>query len=226
MLPPALNIVFRIIALLTTIRALLLSSVLIMTSGLKNASSLDVYAGGEVGRSDVRNDQIFLPITSATPYSYDESHVAWQAAIGMRPIQMAGAEFTYIDFGHSSVNETGIFIPFIANARVKGPGAFAVVYAPPVFSHLDLYGKVGAAHLQTNLSANNVGHFICRPGLLCTSSVFVPNVFTIDSTNWDLAYGAGAQYEFSSLIMRVEYERARVSGGDPDFAGLGVFWRF
>jgi hypothetical protein len=55
--------------------------------------------------------------------------------------------------------------------------------------------------------------------------VAVPPVST-DQTDTRLSYGAGAQLKLAALRVRLEYQRIRADGGDPDLVSLGLAWMF
>jgi hypothetical protein len=190
------------------------------------ADPLGFYIGGALGRSTTRNDQIVFTSPFVIPQSYDldEHHTAWKAMLGLRPIPVLGAELEYLDFGHPSVSSTFAELPLEADARVKGPALFAVGYIPLPIPLLDIYAKVGLAHLQTTVNATNVGHYICSAA--CPNIAWIPGVYHLNRTAWSGAYGVGAQLKLSSIAVRVEYERVSESGGDPDLLSLGITWGF
>jgi hypothetical protein len=190
------------------------------------AAPLGFYIGGALGRSTIRNDQIVFTSPFVIPQSYDldEHHTAWKVMLGLRPIPVLGGELEYLDFGHAGVNSTFAELPLEADARVKGPALFAVGYIPLPIPLLDIYGKVGLAHLQTAVNATNVGHLICTT--VCSAIAWIPGVYHLDRTAWSSVYGAGAQLKLSSIAVRVEYERVLESGGDPDLLSLGLTWSF
>jgi opacity protein-like surface antigen len=89
-----------------------------------------------------------------------------------------------------------------------------------------LYGKVGAARLQSKFSGIvNVGdtYLPCTPGVMQYG-------FCLFSRQWNrtdlgLAYGAGVQLKSSSVAARFEYERIQQqSVGSPDLISFGIVW--
>jgi hypothetical protein len=162
------------------------------------ADPLSLYVGGGIGQSSVRDDRVAFTSPFVVPqiYDFDQHHTAWKVMLGVHPIPVLGAELEYLDFGDPSVNSTFKGFPLQADAQVKGPALFAVGYLPLPLPLLDLYGKVGLAHLQTRVAASNVGHPICAPDLACPDIVWIPGVYHANETHSSLAYGAGERTEW------------------------------
>jgi opacity protein-like surface antigen len=189
---------------------------------------LGLYIGGGAGNSTLRNDQIVLTSPFAVPahYDFDERATGWKAVIGLRPISLAGAELEYMDFGHPNVTSTLQGLPLLADAQAKGPALFGLGYLPIPVPALDIYGKLGLAHLHTEVNATNVGHELCAANVACPLIAWIPGVFHLNRTETSLAYGAGIQFKLSSMAARLEYERVSESGGDQDLLSLGLTWTF
>lgn len=161
-----------------------------------------VYIGAAVGQSNVRNDGYY----SSSYYGFDNHATAWQLTAGVRPISPIGLEYDYIDFG----SPNGYDGSYFNNGNSTTASAlFGVGYLPLPIPYLDIYGKLGVARLQVD------------------TTVFGPNApYHVGFTNSDIAYGVGAQFRFSNLALRAEYERVSDRTGDPDMLAVGVTWTF
>jgi hypothetical protein len=177
---------------------------------------LGMYVGGAIGQGQIAESASYPTI--ANPYlgEFKENHAAFKVMVGIRPISLVGAELTYIDFGHPS----GSIFNYSANASLKGPAAFGILYFPvPV---IDLYLKAGIARLQSDLSGFYASaDLICVGGEPCGVARF-----RLDRTNTSGAGGAGAQYKFGPWAVRAEYERFNAAGGNPSLLSVGVTGTF
>lgn len=174
---------------------------------------LGLYVGGAFGRSNVRVDST----ETRNLFSFNESHAAWKALVGIRPIAPLGAELEYIDFGHPARSIGGIS----EDARARAAGVFAVGFLPiPV---VDVYGKAGVARLQT--IAKGTLQTLQPTGQVCSNSS-VNCLFDSDHTDTRFAYGGGVQVKVLRVGVRAEYERISAPGGDPSLLSLGLTWTF
>ena len=121
------------------------------TRSSEAADGIGVYIGGAAGQSTIRNDQISLDSPYSVParYDFDEHHTAWTLFLGIQPIRYLGAEVGYVNLGDPHVTTGLQGLPLVADAKVSGETLFAVGHLPPPLPMLDIYGKLGAAHLQT-----------------------------------------------------------------------------
>jgi len=178
---------------------------------------LGIYFGGAIGESTIRSNESVY----GNALDLSEHHTAWKLVAGMRPISPIGAEFEYIDFGHTSAaysaSVLGSTAGVAADAHPRAEALFAVFYLPIPLPLLDVYGKAGMARLQSDVNAS----FNCT-GPLCT--VVAP--FSSSYSDNRFAYGAGVQTKFGGLALRAEYERISANLGDPDLFSLGVTWTF
>jgi hypothetical protein len=166
-----------------------------------------LYAGGEIGEARVEADS-----QGYSASNFKENHSAYQFMVGLRPISVIGVEVDYVDFGHprSTLNDAA------ADATLKGAAAFAVFYLPaPV---IDIYAKAGLARLQSTLSGADAIQSACTS---CQ-----PSLFRLDRTDTHFAAGLGAQYKFSALAIRTEYEIFESAGEHPSVWSLGLTWTF
>jgi hypothetical protein len=175
------------------------------------ADLLGLYVGGAIGGSTVRADQSL----TGTPNDVTERHTGWKAMVGIRPLSVVGGELEYLDFGnpsYTSGSATGV-------VDSKAVAVFGLLYAPIPLPVFDLYGKLGAARLQTDVNGHEAG-LLCPPG--------VPNCSTIAASRHDtgVGYGAGVQFKFAAAAVRAEYEHVNTSSSSPDMFSLGLTWTF
>ena len=182
-------------------RALALTVLAIGAGGVAAAADFNpagLYAGIGIGQSNVRNDGYY----SGGNYDFSRHDTAWQLTAGLRPISPLGVEYDYIRFGSSN--------GYYGNGDGTSANAlFAVGYLPIPLPLVDVYGKLGVARLQT------------RTTQCCSLS---PQ--NVSATSSDFAYGLGAQVKLSHIVLRIEYERVRDRGGDPDLLAAGLIWSF
>jgi hypothetical protein len=181
---------------------------------------LGVYIGAGVGESQIGNNNDYY-----NPYGYaggfHDHDAAWKVIAGIRPIPIVGAELEYIDFGNAGGNSgyyNGNF-DYDVSAHPKATVLYGVGYLPIPLPFLDVFGKLGMAHLQTDNS-----YFI---GTGCIGAAqCVPVQSRFDEQDNKLAYGAGVQAKFQDFAFRGEYERISSTYGDPNAFMVSVTWTF
>lgn len=190
---------------------------------------LGLYVGAGIGESTVRSDASYtFGGYGGYGYGYDgyfdpTHHFAWKAMVGIRPLSLLGAELAYIDFGHPgsdgyNYNNSFYYGP---DSHPRAVAAFGVAHVPLPVPFVDIFGKVGAARLHTEVNGFD--------GANCNTNQPCPQYLSAFSQNrWDtrLAYGAGVQTGFWGLSVRAEYERIDSPYGDPDVFSVGVTWTF
>jgi len=187
---------------------------LLAVGGPKPASAADPigwYVGGAIGQAQVTEEVSGpeLPL----PVRFQETHSAFKAIVGLRPVSIVGAEISYMDFGHPS----GSFVGNPANASMKGGSAFGMFYFPvPV---IDVYLKAGIANIHSTV--NGAVPVPCPLGGPCGPAPFLQS-----QTNTGFAGGAGVQIKFGSWGARAEYERFNAAGANPYLWSLGLTWSF
>jgi OmpA-like transmembrane domain len=195
-------------------RPLKLAALLVPLSLCCNAAGaadlLGLYAGGAVGQADVNAQQSF----NSVPLHFDVHHDAWKVMLGVRPISLVGAEIEYVDFGQPHRNTAS----GINSVEDKAAVLSGLLYMPLPVPFFDVFGKVGLARLQNDVTAH-------LP-LLCPIGVANCGLFALNRTDTQLAYGGGAQIKIKSLSVRVEYERIQASDGNPELFSLGLTWSF
>jgi hypothetical protein len=187
------------------------------------ADPLGLYVGAAVGQSGVTG-KVANPSAAIAVFPvptsdvFDEEHSALKVMVGLRPIPLVGAEFSYLDLG----NPSGSLFGFPASASMKGESAFGILYLPvPV---VDVFAKAGAARLQSTFrgfAPNGIPDNICVAGVPCGTSPFQQ-----ERTTTAFAAGAGAQFKLGAWAIRAEYERFNVAGEAPHLASLGLTWSF
>ena len=191
---------------------------------------LGLYVGAGIGVSNVGNNYS-SNYCNCYPYGYyggynNNNNVAWKVMLGMRPVPVIGAEVEYLDFGSSNGNDGyyNSYYDYGANTHPKATMLFAVGYLPIPVPNLDVFGKLGAAHLQTDISFNTcTGAYnpAGGPGSCPTSSAYA-----IDQSNTKFAYGAGVQWRYQEFAFRAEYEGVSSEYGNPEAISVSVTWTF
>ena len=166
-----------------------------------------LYLGAGVGYSTVRSDDPAFGL----PGSLNDTEFAWKLIAGVRPIPYAGAEFEYIDFGHpnhdvgiNGINNSGL------DSHPRAEVLYGVGYLPLPVPTLDVFGKVGVAELQTDV----------------TTFVGSSQFFRQNESNTRVAYGVGVQSKAWGISFRAEYERISSQFGDPDAVTISATWTF
>ena len=165
------------------------------------------YLGAGVGYSTVRSDDPAFGL----PGSLNDTEFAWKLIAGVRPIPYAGAEFEYIDFGHpnhdvgiNGINNSGL------DSHPRAEVLYGVGYLPLPVPTFDVFGKVGVAELQTDV----------------TTFVGSSQFFRQNESDTRPAYGVGVQSRAWGLTFRAEYERISSQFGDPDAVTVSATWTF
>lgn len=175
------------------------------------------YLGAGVGYSTVRSDDSSYGL----PGYFNDHQTAWKVIAGVRPISLVGAEFEYIDFGQPG-NHNGFYNSayYGTDSHPRAAALFGVGYLPIPIPLFDVYGKVGVARLQTDVTTivtTNCTGTGCTPAL---------TIFRQNRTDNKLAYGVGVQTRAWGVAFRAEYERISSSYGDPDALTVGATWTF
>lgn len=222
--------------LLTLHPALLAAGLILLTLGASRdaqaAGPLGLYIGGAYGQAHIRAQLGGLGLNSsyAIPGDFDETHSAYQAVVGIRPISFLGAEVTYMNFGRSTVGNPSFSnvlplppapYPTAVQASQRGESAYALLYLPvPI---IDVYVKAGLSRINTDTSAT-----YALPGVgTCTISDPNCGFETVRRTVTDtsFAYGAGLQWKLGAWAIRGEYERFSAAGANPTLLSIGMTYR-
>jgi hypothetical protein len=132
----------------------------------------------------------------------------------------------YIDFG-SGNGDNGYYGNnyFYSNAssHPKATVLYGVGYLPLPTPFLDVYGKVGVARLQSDITTYAYPAGYCAPPYSACSA---PSVYRTDQTDTKFAYSAGAQFKWQDFAFRAEYERISSQFGDPAAVTVSATWTF
>ena len=179
---------------------------------------LGLYIGAGVGAANVGNNNY------AYNYGYYggyNNNLAWKGIFGIRPISVVGAEFEYIDFGSNNGN-SGFYngnYYYGPNAHPKASVLYGIGYLPLPVPFLDVYGKLGVARLQTDITS-----FSGCPGYPFNGCT--PVGFELNQTNNKFAYGVGVQWKIQDFAVRAEYEGISSTYGNPEAVTVNLTWTF
>jgi hypothetical protein len=184
---------------------------------------LGLYVGAGVGTATIGNN-----FDTYDPAGYGggfhDHDAAWKVLAGLRPIPFVGAELEYIDFGNAG-GDNGFYsgnYDYSVSAHPKATVLYGMGYLPIPLPFLDVYGKLGLAHLQTDNSYFT--YLVCTPPAGGGSCPSISSRF--DQNFNKLAYGAGVQAKFQDFAFRGEYERVSSPYGDPGAFMASVTWTF
>lgn len=212
---------FRLLSLLGV-----LLSLLVAAPAHASAKLLNIYVGAGVGYASVRaNRSNLFPSNPNSVGSFDRNGSAYQIMVGVRALELLGAEFDYIQLGKGGASPSWSGAGSLSDAHVsqKGEAAYAVLYLPvPI---LEVYLKAGVARLMTELSGVNVVPG-CSSPLDCIVPAGVRNYGAFNTTETTFASGAGVQWNVGRWAVRGEYERFAALGEHPDLLSLDVTWSF
>ncbi len=201
-------------------------ALLVFAAGALGASTsvladnpLGAYIGAGAGISNVGSDNY------AYNYGYNGNfgnNLVWKVMAGIRPISVVGAELEYIDFGSNNGHDGyyGNNYYFGPNSHPKATVLYGVGYLPLPLPFLDVYGKLGAARLQTDITSfSSPGYGTCAQPCIATP-------YRIDQSDNKFAYGAGVQTHFQDFTFRAEYEGINSQYGNPAAFTVGFTWTF
>ncbi|HET9389817.1 MAG TPA: outer membrane beta-barrel protein [Steroidobacteraceae bacterium] len=164
------------------------------------------YLGADVGQSTLRNDSL----------GFDQHGYGFDLRAGVRPIRYLGAEIEYVDLGDRHDFSDACFGGFHCDGthvRAQGGAAFGVVYLPIPHSLVELYGKAGAARLQTRATSTQFCDF-CDIVILDHT----------DTTDTDFAWGGGLQLHWWNFGFRGEFQQFQTHSGHPSLVSAGFTW--
>jgi Outer membrane protein beta-barrel domain len=184
---------------------------------------LGAYVGAGVGQSNVGSNNYY---DYGYYGGYHDNDVAWKAILGIRPIPILGAEVEYIDFG-SGNGDNGYYgynyYYSNASSHPKATVLYGIGYLPVPLPFLDVYGKLGAARLQSDITTYQYPSGYCQPPY---SGCNAPIGYRTDQTDTKFAWGAGVQAKFQDFAFRAEYERIDSQFGDPAAFTVSATWTF
>ena len=216
---------FRPAPLQATLALIAAATVSGMPQARAATNLVNVYAGAAYARSNLRaKDSNPIPFGGSGPLNaFDRSDSGYQFSLGVRGLELVGAEVDYFDLGSGSV--TNPYTPpgnpgTVSGATLsqKGEAAFAMLYLPvPI---IDIYLKAGVDRITSDLGAQ------FTPQATCFVSGCPTESLALHATTIGLALGAGAQWQFGNWGVRAEYERFTALGEHPDLVSVGVVWTF
>lgn len=186
---------------------------------------LGVYIGVGVGESQIGNYRDYYNSYGYSG-SFHDHDAAWKLIAGLRPISVVGAEIEYLDFGNAGGN-SGYYsgnYDYAVSAHPKATVLYGLGYLPLPLPFLDVYGKLGVAHLQTDNSYSYSD--VCPLPTAATSTGCPAESSRLDREDTRFAYGAGVQARFQDFAFRGEYERISSVYGDPNALMVSVTWTF
>jgi hypothetical protein len=165
---------------------------------------IGLYAGVGLGQSQIAVDSLDFKATD----------FGWKAVVGVRAVDLFGAEAEYVNLGRPHALDAAGHV----STHASGPAVFAIAYLPNPVPNLDLFGKAGIANIQQTASVSlGSGGSGCVAGITCDG---------LSTTTSEFAWGLGAQLRYGSLGVRAEVEQYRASGGNLNFATVGIYWSF
>ncbi len=136
---------------------------------------------------------------------FEIDDTAYKIIAGFRPLDFMAIEANYMDLGDGNI-DVG---PFNLKTKAKAAAAYAVFSLPIPLPILDVYAKAGVARWELDGSFDGTG------------------IDDLDDKGTDFAYGAGAQLNFGSLGVRLEWETFDVRNTDGlDLLTLGATYTF
>ncbi|MGD0489957.1 MAG: hypothetical protein ABSC32_00300 [Steroidobacteraceae bacterium] len=202
--------------------ALAVGAVGLCTQALAD-NPLGAYVGAGVGASNVGNNNNY---DYGYYGGYSDHDAAWKVIAGIRPLPIVGGEIEYIDFG-SGNGATGFYgngyLYSNASSHPKATVLYGLGYLPLPLPFLDVYGKLGVARLQSNITTYAYTSGYCAPPYSACSA---PASYRTDQTDTRLAYGAGVQAKWQDFAFRAEYERISSQFGDPAAFTVSATWTF
>lgn len=187
---------------------------------------LHVYVGAGAGYASLRAKYSSLFASSPDSLgSFDRNDTAYKVMVGVRALDLLGAEVDYFHLGSGGVSPSWSGPGSLSDAHVsqKGEAAFALLYLPvPI---VDVYLRAGVARLTTDLSAVNVVPG-CMSPLQCIVPGSIHNYGAFDTTETTFAFGAGVQWKIGRWAVRGDYERFAAVGEHPDLLSVDVTWTF
>jgi len=189
---------------------------------------LGFYVGAGFGAAN--QDQGYRNAPNGLPTSFPSDRFGWKVMLGARPSTWVGGELEYLDFGsthkgpvyQSTTNgvpdEPDEFLG--ASGRVRAVAAVAVGYVPLPLHWLEVFGKLGAAHVMTQFNASEYD-----PDDSTNYDTPIGHASeAVDASDNGLLYGGGLQAHLGALGLRLEYERISSSIGEPFMVSVGANW--
>lgn len=165
------------------LRTVLITTALALTTAVAHADS-SVYIGAGVGRGHVSDIYHTGEIPGLGPFFHIDNATAWDAIIGLRPVQPFAVEATYIDLGSDTYHWNNGQVSYNAHAAAL----YAIGFLPLPLPHLEVYGKAGLAQWQLNgktyISIVPLDRMrrLSSPGALACNCTTAPSAFGSNTT--------------------------------------------
>lgn len=196
---------------------------LVVCTSARAENPLGAYVGAGIGKANSQYGFFNDGLPGAD--NFNGNQFGWNAVIGIRPISLVGAELEYLDFGNARQGPSSIMVYpsgggsqsedfYGATGHARAAAGFAVGYLPLPLPWVDVFGKLGVAHLWTPYSLSG---YVPLLG---------PVAISESNSSTRLAYGGGAQFRLGAFAVRAEYERISYPTGDPNLLSLGLTWTF
>ena len=194
---------------------------------------LGVYVAAGVGRASL-NQTEYDPY-AALFHHIDGHPTGWEAAIGVRPIPILGAEFEYLDFGHARSGPGPVYDygsqtqQFLGGeTHDRAAALFGVGYLPLPVPWVEPFVKLGWARMWDHDSDSGYYGNVFLAG---SGTALGAASTTQDTHPSGAAYGGGIQFHFEQFAVRGQYERIsgeRAFGGwnYPQLVSIGLSWTF
>lgn len=185
----------------------------LMTCADLSASELGLYAGASFVQT--RFDHDWGLSSNASILNVDDEDQGYKVLMGWRPIDWFALEASYADLGGASgdtsivcVAAVGFPCPTDLSAEVRSTQLAALGLWP--LGSFDLFARLGANYWEADAK-------------IADGSVTIVRASDDDV---DIVYGAGAQYRYQRLALRLEYEHIALDASDADTVSLGVTYSF
>jgi hypothetical protein len=169
--------------------------------GAALAADNGFYLG--LASSDVSSDYELGPAAAG---GADDDR-GFKGIVGFRPLDSFAIEANYVDLGEARVPLSIACVqqpcPNEASIDSQAISVSAVgMFALPL---VDLFARVGYARWESDLSVSGS---------------------SVERTDSDPTYGAGAQVRLGSFALRIEYERFQFDDDDVDLTSIGFTYTF
>jgi hypothetical protein len=186
----------------------------LLASGASRAQDNGIYVGGSA--ADVSADYDW-PAAGLT-VTVDDAASGFKLIGGARPFDKLAVEANYVDLGTASA-PLGIACPAVigfpcaSGASIEASAISVSALGMLTLPLLDLYGRLGVAKWK----AEGDVRFTGVGGDLTTRTT---------REGSDPTYGVGIQLRFSSVALRVEWERFEILDDSAESVSVGFTYTF
>ena len=192
-------------------------AVLLMTTGMAHAADHGFYLGAAY--SDISPDfpSTYNPLT-ASMGDGTVGDEGYEIFAGYRALDWLAIEASYNDFGDSHGTTVIVCVTTPCPTDFSASTEAGSLSALGMYSigKFDLFARAGFTSWRAKADFHESGG---------------DQMFSQDDSDTDFSYGAGAQFNYSHLIARLEYEHFRFGGGrfgdsEADVWSFGLAWSF